>query len=437
MKRKLTVIVGLAFFGCLAACSKPSTGIPSVEKTSFDAVTSQLDKGGTLYLYLSTEKTAKAAEDLAGRVRTVIASQAFSSEAQKDEALRGYDFVVDLVKKSGLMEISGFGASSVAMTEEINHSKFIAHHYRGQGSGLLWQMWGERPHPLNDLKLLPADTVLAQFSDRRLDKLWQFAQAEAEGSEFPKLKQGLESFRQMMDRQGIPMDKLLESLDQSSGFLLTLDIEKKSVIQAGPMKLEIPEPGLAIVLGVKDDTLFDFLASKMTFAEKSEEQGTKRLRVPALPLPIPLQPEVVQSGRLLILASHASVTDAILSARDKGDGLIATEEFKSLSKSMPEQGNGFGFMARRFSQEIMAVQKQALQASGKSAEEAGAAKILDMFSKGNTWYGVLQNTEEGLVYTVNHSTDLEEVALLTAVGAVGMATAAIIPNLTRAKAGKK
>jgi len=424
----------LALLGCLGGCRKQPAGIPSAEKTSFAAVTSRLDKGGSLYLYLGAEKTAQKMQDLAAKIREIVASQATGSQAKKDEILHAFDLVVDFIKKSGLTEISGFGASSVALTKDLNHSKLIAHHYRGNGNGLLWQMWEGEPHPLTALKLLPADTVLAQFSDNRLMTLWQAVQSEAEASGLPKFKQGLESFHQMLEKQGIPLDALLESLDGSSGFLLTLDREKKSTIPAGPMKLEIPEPGLAIVLGVKDNKLFDFIASKLTFAEKSEDGGVRRLRVPALPVPVPLQPEIVQSDNLLILASNPAVTEAIFSARDRGDGLVATREFKDLAKNIPELGNGFGYRGPRFSQQIMDIQKKALQASGAPQEgRKGAAEILDMFSKGMTWYGVLQNTDEGLVYTFNHSMALEDIALMSAAGAVGIAAAAIIPKLRRTK----
>lgn len=434
MKKFLSVFVILGLMGCLVACREPSPATSSAGKTSFNAVTSKLDAGGSLYLYVSTEKIMKAVEDLAGKLRAVLESQVPGSQEEKEEILGIFDFVVGLTKKMGMTEISGIGMSSVAMNENLNHSKLIVHHYEGDGNGLIWQMWEKKPHPLPGLKLLPADTVLAQFSDCRLNEIWQIIKTEVGESGISKLKKGLESLGQLQDKQGIPMDALLESLGGTMGFLLTLDSENRSTIPIGPTSVEIPEPGLAIVFEVEDSTLFDLLESKLTFAKKSEDQEIKRLKFPALPVPIPLQPEIVQSGNLLILASHAAVTEAMFTARDRGNGLMATQEFKELSKNIPEQGNSFRFMGSRFYQQIMDIQKKAIQASGMPVEGGmGAAEVLDMLSKGMTWYGVLQNTDEGLVYSFNHSLDLEYIAFMSATGAVGIAVAMIIPNLLKAK----
>lgn len=433
MRKYLSALIIIGMVGCLAVCKGPSAGIPSVEKTSFDAVTSKLDKGGSVYMYISAEKITKAAEDLAGKLRAVVESQAVEPQAKKEEILGAYDFAVSLIKKIGLSEVSGVGVSSVAMTEGLHHSKFIVHHDKGEGTGILWRMWEDKPHELTALKLLPADTVLAQFSDCRLNQMWQILQTEAEASGLPALKKGVGNFRHMLDTQGIPFDAMLGSLNGSAGFLLTLDKEKTSTIPAGPTPTEIRQPGLAIVLGVKDDTIFDFFESKMMGAEKIEDQNIKRLRMPAFPLSVPIQPEVVRSGELLILASHGDVTDAIISARDQGTGLIATQEFKDLSRHIPEQGNSFRFVGPGFFQQILDIQKATVRASVPPGEGGMAAQnLFDIFPKGSMWYAVLQNTDEGLVTTFNHSQNLEMVAMLSAVGAVGVATAMIIPNVIKA-----
>lgn len=433
MRKYLSALIIIGLAGCLAVCKGPSEGVPSVEKTSFDAVTSKLDKGGSVYAYISTEKINKATEDFAAKLRAIVESQAGEDQAKKGEILGVYDFAVSFIKKMGLSEISGIGVSSVAMTEDLHHSKFIVHHPAGKADGILWQMWEDKPHELSALKLLPVDTVLAQFSDCRLSQIWQILQTEAEASGIPALKKGLGNFRQMLDAQGIPFDAMIGSLGGSMGFLLTLDKEKTSTVPLGPTPMEIRQPGLAIVLEVKDDTIFDFIESKMPGAEKIEDQNIKRLRMPAFALPIPVQPEIVRSGDLLILALHGDVTDAMLSAREQGSGLAATQEFKDLSRHMPEQGNSFRFVGPGLSEQILDIQKATVQASVKPEEGGMAAQnLFDIFPKGSMWYSVLQNTDEGLVTTFNHSQNLEMVAMLSAVGIVGAATAVIIPNVIKA-----
>ena len=433
MRKILAAVIIVGLMGFLAVCKGPSSKVPSVEKTSFETVTSRLDEGGSLYLYVSTEKIAKAVDDLLEKLRTVVESQPGDPPAEKEQILGMFDLVNGLVEKIGMSEISGIGVSSVAMTEALNHSKFVVHHYRGEDNGLLWRMWDKQPHAMPGLKLLPADTVLAQFSDCRLNELWRFIKAVAGSSGIPKIQQGLESFEQMLAKQGISLDALLDSVS-GMGFLLTLDTEKKWTIPVGPAPMEIPEPGLAIMLEVKDGTLFDILQSKLTFAERSDDEKIRRLRVPPLPLPVPLQPEIVQSDNLILLASHGSVTEAVFAARDQGNGLITTPEFRNLAVNIPQKGNSFWFRGARLYQEFKEFQRRGIEAAGE-LQPGGAitSEMLDILPKGMISYGVLQSTDEGLVYTFNHTMDLESAAVLSAAGAVGVAAAAIVPYLSGAK----
>ena len=112
MKRLLSVFVIAGLLGCLVSCKGPSQKITTAEKTSFDAVTSRLDGGGSLYMYLSAEKATQAVQDLSGKLRGMIESQVSIPQAEKEGILGVFDFVLGLVKRSGLTEISGIGMSS-------------------------------------------------------------------------------------------------------------------------------------------------------------------------------------------------------------------------------------------------------------------------------------------------------------------------------------
>ena len=129
-------------------------------------------QGGNFYLYVSIERVNKFVEEFGGKLRKIIEAEATRSQPENTEALKVFDFVFGIIKKCGLTEVSGVGMSSVAMKNNLNHSKIAVHHYKEKGKGLIWQLCEEKPHDLDGLKLLPADTVLAGFFDFRLNILF-------------------------------------------------------------------------------------------------------------------------------------------------------------------------------------------------------------------------------------------------------------------------
>lgn len=433
MKKVLiSLLIGLvtvALVVSLILCKGTPKKMKSAVKNSYDEVTSKLDQGGNLYLYVSTERAVKFVEELGEKLRKIVEAQASRAQSENIEILKIYDFVFGMIKKCGMTEISGIGMSSIAMDENLNHNKVVVHHYRKEEKGLIWQLLEEKPHDLDGLKLLPADTVLAEFSDFRLKMLWQWIKKEVEASDVPKIKQAVLSLEPLLQSQGIQLDTLLDSFNGRMGYVLSLDSEKKVTIPIGQTQLEIPEPGLALVFTVKDDTIFNLLQTKLPFAQKSEEKGIKKLTIPIPPMPVPLKPEIVQKDGMLILASSPSITEEMLTAKEKGNGLTTTAEFKNLSAHIPQEGNGFQFTGSRLFHHILDIQKKAMEASGEIKDEDMAAKeFFDMLPKDLAMYGVLQNTDEGLVYSFNHNLDLELIVLLPAIQATGIVAALVVPN---------
>jgi len=424
----LIVLVTGVLVVSLTMC-KGKAKIKSAVENSFDEVTSKLDQGGNFYLYVSTERVEKYVEEFGGKLRKIIEAEATSSQSENTEALKIFDFVFGIIKKCGLTEISGIGMSSVAMKNNYNHSKVVVHHYKEKGKGLIWQLCEEKPHDLDGLKLLPADTVLAGFIDFRLNMLWQWIKKEAEASDLPNIKQNVLSLEPLLQSQGIQLDKLLDSFSGRIGYMLALDSEKKFTIPIGQTPMEIPVPGLALVFFVKDDTFFNLLQTKLPFVQKSEEEGIKKLIIPVPPMPLPLKPEIVQTDDMLILASSPSITEAMLAAKENGNGLTATQEFKDLSAHIPLKGNGFDFIGSRLFHNILDIQKKAMKVSGEIKDENIAVKkFFDMLPKDMAMFAVLQNSDEGLVYSSNHAMDVELFVLIPAIQAAGVMAAIAVPN---------
>jgi hypothetical protein len=201
MKRpcSLTSTLALALLTLVVAtgCKKEEAPLPappkaipmpiaSAERTSFAQVTSQLDPGGRLYVYLSTEQCLAG---LSGRVsawRGLLGAIPDIKPEDRDNLSKAFDIVTNLIQKSGIEDVSGLGMSAIARETNFYHTKAFLHHYPGKGSGFLWSMFGQKPHALDGLSLLPASTALATFADLDAPTVWSVVQKQVAESGFPQ-----------------------------------------------------------------------------------------------------------------------------------------------------------------------------------------------------------------------------------------------------------
>lgn len=423
---------------CTSAQETEGERLPPAKKTSFYEVTAQLNPGGSLYLYASTEGFIKAVEEFANKLRKIIETQISSSPEENKKVVQIFDFVYGLIKKTGLMEISGIGVSSIALEEHLNHSKIIVHHYKEKAKGLIWQLLEGNPRELDELDMLPADTVMAGFADCKLNILWEWIKKQAEASGVPELKKGILSVEPQLQQIGVQLKPILDSLT-GVGYIISLAPDTKHPIPMGGITVEIPEPALAIVFKVKDDTIFNLLQTRLPMVKKSEEADSKKLLIPVPPMPFTVEPVIVQKDNMLILASNGKILDALFAAKEKKNGLITTGEFKKLSIHIPAKGNSFRYISQRFLQTILDIQKKIVESTKKvSGKDAPGMEILDLISPEMAVYGVLQNTPEGTVYTINHTMSIEGIIFLPATAVAGIVAAIAVPNLlTSLQKGKQ
>ena len=71
--------------------------------------------------------------------------------------------------------------------------------------------------------------------------------------------------------------------------------------------------------------------------------------------------------------------------------------------------------------------------SGERKNDSIVAKeILKLFPRGMTLYGVLQNTDEGFIFTFNHNLNVGYFVIIPATASAGIVAAIVIPNLLKA-----
>ncbi|MCP4215286.1 MAG: hypothetical protein GY765_11555 [bacterium] len=443
MNKKVTtlwaaILIGAVFvFFMFVGCGDSGSGAhkKSAQKNSYKEVTANLHQGGEFFMYASTEQTMKTVEKYAGKIRKLVEMNAADSPVGTD-GVKIFDLLYGMFKRSGINEISGLGFSSVCIDAQkgLNHSRGVIHHYKGQGKGLIWQLLGPTPQPLAELDMLPADTVAAAFSDVKLHTLWQWLKKEINASSMEKVKQGFAMAEPMLKKEGVDLEKILASMAGRIGIVMTLDSKQNTKIPMGKIALDIPEPAIAIVISVKDDTIFNLLQSKIPVPQKGDK---KEIKIPVPPMPFPLEPIVVQVEGKLIIATTPKIIAAMKDAKAKGNGLKTSAEFKAMQTDMPQKGNGFKFVGVRLSKALIAVQKKVIEMVPEK-EKKGFADIMEIFQMEHTLYSVMQNTEEGLMMYVNGNVDAGTLMLVPAIVPLGIVSAIAVPNfMTATHKGKQ
>ncbi|HKI69682.1 MAG TPA: DUF3352 domain-containing protein, partial [Verrucomicrobiae bacterium] len=414
------------------------------EKTSFNEVTAHLDPGGSFYLYLSTEQWLNHLSGNISDFRQLFASIPDMSAKERANVDKAFNLITSVVKDSGVEEVSGFGMSSIALEKGFYHNVAMVHHYQGQGSGFIWNLLGSKAHELTGLELLPTNTAMATFSDVDIPLLWKVIQKEVKESDLPQVQALMDKLPANFEKAtGLNLEKVLDSLGGEFGFAITLD-ESKMIPIPLPTKeqLQIPEPGVVIVVKVKDDTIFDRVDAALKNGGKlpvtSVDTNGLKMRTVTIPLPLPIQlrPTIATSKGYLFIASSDALIQDVLAVKDgQKPGLTSTEEFKRLSKDVPTEGNQFCYVSQRFGQTIMQIQKQAMEMNPKF--RAGRSKLFQSFlqpNKAKFAYSVSADTDEGWLTTGNGNQNAAIVLAVVPAAMAGMMAAIAVPNFVKARA---
>jgi hypothetical protein len=424
-----------------AAPAKPAT--VSAEKNSFREVTSQLDPGGNVYVYLSTEQWLEGLSCKVSKLHDLLGAIPDMKEEDRGNLEKGFKVLTNVIHSSGVEDISGFGLSSIATEKGYYHTKALLHHYKGKGDGFLWKMFGEKPHDLAGLSLLSTNTALAIFSDLQIPLLWETIRKQAAQSGFPQAEEALNKLPEEFEKAtGLKWDQVLASLGNEYGFVLSLDEGKKVTlpIPGAGQPVEIPAPALMLVAKVKDDTIFNRIdtALKATgMPVASSDQGNVKMRTVNIPLPLPIQvaPTVASAdGYLLIGTSDTVVKEALAVKAGQAPGLKTTEEFQRVAKNMPTQGNSFTFLSSRFGKAFVQLQSQAIASAPASS---GVPKQwLQSFANPEHaafGYSVAGNTDEGWLTVVNGNQHAGAIILASAVVPVAIGAGVALPAFAKAK----
>lgn len=449
MKKFCTLAVILALTGTgflfVEGCKPkaPSVGgggkISSAEKTSFKEVTSKLDEGGSFYLYLSTEQWLNNLSGKIGNLHQLVSSLP-DVQDKREDIDKAFNVGTQLVKDSGLEEISGIGMSSIAREPGFYHNKLIVHHYSGQGNGFMWTIFGKEPHELDGLDLLPTNTAMAAFYDLDAAQVWAVIEKECEQSGFPEAKNFLDKFRREFAQNAqMKWEDAVGSLGGEFGIVVTLDPSRMITIPLPTQQpLDIPEPGFMLVIKVKNDAIFNRIDAALTKSGQQVIRGGKDgINMLTVPVPIPLvtlRPSVATSGGYLFIATTDALIREALAVKDGNKpGLKSTDEFKRLADGLPQQGNQFCFLSQRFGQTVRKVQQEALEMHQQANPQV--RELMKSFldpERAAFTFAVGANTDEGWMTVANGNQGSGNVLAASAV-IPGLLAGIAVPNFIKAR----
>ena len=413
MKKTLVLVLCGVLVGVIATWAVMRYVVPNWHRSAVDntywRVTSQLDPGGEAFAYFHAEEAGKAAQAVLDALLRNVASL---PEGSRDQAMKGLGMVDLMFKGYGLDEISGVGFSSFAVKPWLHRIRAVIHHRPGRNKGLLWNILGPAPRSLDEAEMLPAGAALATVSDYDFFKLIEWTsqiapRIVAQGGtavQAPTPEQSMAMVKAGLQMAGIDYDRLRKSYGGRLGMVLALDPEKRVLLPAKEKPLSIPEPEFALMVRVNDTYLFDTLRAKLppqAQAKFSDAGGVKKIAFPRLPLPLPLEPVIVQQGEWLLAASRPALADRILDRRSPR--LAASAAFREISAKAPRRGNGFGYIDPLLPRLLA----QALRENMAGFQpHAALEKILAVLEGGRGLYWVVENTDQGLIYTMNHTLEI-------------------------------
>ena len=405
MKKTLITSFLALLIGAVGAWAVIKVVIPqwnrSAEDNTYWQVTAKLDQGGEAFGYLHTEKITAAFMRFVADLEKKLPPSAVGGQDKKTQA---FNVLNMLFKGYGLDEISGLGFSSITLKPGLHRNRVVIYHRPGRDQGLIWNIAGPAPRYLEEMDMLADDTALAFIADYNIEKLAAWIGRQGQKISGQEMGQGLAMMKSGLTAAGIDGDRLLKSYGGRLGFLLTLDPEKRVTIPLRQSSISIPEPGMAILIKVNDTYLFDLIKDKLAAAGKAQikdEAGVKKIVFPRLPMPFQFEPTIAQKGNWLLVASMGSLVQGVFGS--DGQRLSDSEEFKALAYKMPRRGNGFGYVGPMVPRLIAQMLRE-----NKTVFPTPAAmeKIAVVLARSKGFCDVWENSDTGLVYTINHGFEI-------------------------------
>ncbi|MGB5694934.1 MAG: hypothetical protein WBM46_04725 [Polyangiales bacterium] len=408
------------FLCIFTACGGSRLPMAPEKSPYFDAVSSQLQLGGTVYAYADIEGDAVRATGFLLTLLRDLPALGSQGGANRLNA-------TTLVRILGLHNVDAIGLSSYEH-ESLYHNRSFIHH-TGPREGLL-ELFGGEPAPFEMVSIAPkgADLVWEQRFDARV--LVDIVRALGElgvGMTPEELDRSLNEPVLDLD---ITLGSIVERLNTTAGLVLVVD-ESRTLRIPGEsfwfpytdFLFRIDGLGPLADAMAKRAALDPFIAST-----RSEEWVIIR---PTIALPAPwnaYEPSVaheLSTGRIFVVSSPAFLERCLLAT----DNVTQGPDFRRAFEELPPTGNGMTYFSPRMTRQMHAILDRVIEANGSSISTSIARFFLPDVGQPVGW--VVGNARDGILFTSNtpssHKSTLLTLgyaALLPALVVVGVSTLA-------------
>lgn len=393
--------IGLAVFAAAGVCFQAMAGSPETTKQQFDAVASQLDQGGDLYVVMNID----------GMVDGALAffQKLAESQAENDEGAAQAQAVIARLRafldENGLNAAHAAGMSASPQPDGMTAVKMFVSRDPKAADLPLWRgLFGGKPRKLESLGFVPADAVIVGARTLNPAELWKMirsgidkvAPAEA-AAEFNK---GLADFVQ---KSMINPDKIFPSIGEE--MLISVQLSRTNNIAIpGPSRnmVRIPEPSFLAVVALKDKTLPAIIEEQLmktqtpVIEQESDDVVVRSISMPNQGAPFTFQPTyAICDGYMVAGSSAATVMEAVRTHK-KGGGFASSAEYNRNFAGMPAENNGLTYVSPRYSQMIMKM----MEGGMRSDEQKVAMSLMEVFmggSNGLTEAFVIMNQKNGVL----------------------------------------
>ncbi len=433
---KITVMVGAI------AISQPyarSQAVDAVSKTSFDAVTERLDKGGDFYMYLSTAEWLQSLFSTIDRFSAPAKLQA-KTDADAQRAMEGLALFKTALATSGLGEVSGVGISSIPASDQMHHNKFYLHRYPTDNPGKVWQLLGDRHDLAEGLRWMPPTTAYASYGSFDIGMFWTWLNDLIRNSDSAEWNEAWQSGLAGITNAGVDPAKLFESVGAKNGCIFTVNDERTFPYQLKDgREVVVPDMGFVIFAKVRNPYIFDLIDERIQGNPNVEREDSDSLKLRAIPLPLPLpvvlKPTIAVYDGYLLIASNVDLLRQVIAVQ-KGErpGIATTDEYKNLQWKLPNTGSGFKFLSRRLSENVATIVTSIADNPATSEEDRLFLDMISDWYKNGFFLSVAENTDTGYVVTANSNQSVgKAIPAQMMVAPTAIVAGMMLPALSKAR----
>lgn len=455
LARSVAALAAIVSLGSFAGCDKkpvatapasptPTPPLNPQSARTFDAAGAHLDAGGDFYLYLRTEQMLERVPLAMDTWKETFVSAAGSKLPLPPEQVDAYYKVFkQAVLDTGVTQLRAFGMSSLELEPGLCRTRTICYTGELAQRGLLWRLGGSNaPHPIEVLEFLPATTVYAGFSDFDPATVWQFAQQVVSQIPDENLRNRILATEGLAQPfLGMPIPDLLATLDSEFGLVITADETAKMTVPVEGKPLEIPQLATAFLVRVKDDKLYDLLASRLQMAlgqtmpvKTADSAGLRMTTVQVPQTGFPLTPALARFGHWLVISSSEELVHQLARSGPNAPPLMRdTPGFQQLAKREKLEANAFTYLSERGANILRTVQLSSLEAQPTASPQLkeNLARLYDFFSQ-KFCFSLGRVEKDGYATTMYSAHSSEQIVAVLAGVPLVIAAAVVTPVLVEA-----